>query len=326
VVVVFTGGTISMLIDPATGAAAPALDGAAILARTPGLDDIALVEPVDWGLVPASHLRFGQVLDIARIVREALARPDVDGAVVVQGTDSIEETAMAWDLLVDSPKPVVVVGAMRHAADPGYEGPSNLRDAVRTAASPSLRDQGTVVVMGSVILPATDVVKTDTDRYDTFRAPNGGPLGDIRGEEVVVRRRRAMRATLPLIPDHAEEPVDLIVATISADDRLMRAAIDGGTRGIVVAATGAGNTDPSLLEAAKLAMSRGIPVVLATRALAGRAGPRYGFAGGGAWWIRAGAIPAGVLSGPKARVTLALGLGAGLDDAGLRRLFADAGG
>jgi L-asparaginase len=104
VVVVFTGGTISMLVDPATGAAAPALDGAAILARTPGLDAIAQVEPVDWGLVPASHLRFDQVLDIARILRDALARPDVAGAVVVQGTDSIEETAMAWDLLVDSPK------------------------------------------------------------------------------------------------------------------------------------------------------------------------------------------------------------------------------
>jgi L-asparaginase len=189
-----------------------------------------------------------------------------------------------------------------------------------------MRDQGSVVVMGSVILPATDVVKTDTDRYDTFRAPNSGPLGDIRGDEVTVRRRRVSRATLPVIPDHAAEPVDLLLATISADDRLIRAAIDSGSRGIVVAATGAGNTDPALLEAATEAIARGIPVVLATRALAGRAGPRYGFAGGGAWWIRAGAIPAGTLSAPKARVTLALGLGAGLDDAGLRRLFVDAGG
>ena len=326
VVVVFTGGTISMLVDPATGAAAPALDGAAILARTPGLEDIAQVEPVDWGLVPASHLRFDQILDIARILREALARPDVSGAVVVQGTDSIEETAIAWDLLLDSPKTVAVVGAMRHAGDPGYEGPSNLQEAVRVAASSEVRAQGTVVVMGSVILPATDVVKTDTDHYDTFRAPNSGPLGDVRGDVVRLLRQRATRATLPGIPAHAAEPVDLLVATVSADDRLLRAAIDSGTRGIVVAATGAGNTDPSLLEAAKDAMARGIPVVLATRALSGRAGPRYGFAGGGAWWVKAGAIPAGTLSGPKARVTLALGLGAGLDDARLRRLFATAGG
>src|SRR5262245_26026766 len=133
-----------MLVDPVSGGAAPALDGAAILARTPGLGAIAEVEPVDWGLVPASHLRFDQIIDIARSVRDALGRPEIAGAVIVQGTDSIEETAMAWDLLVDTPKPVVVVGAMRHAGDAGYEGPSNLQDAVRAAASPLLRDVGTV--------------------------------------------------------------------------------------------------------------------------------------------------------------------------------------
>jgi L-asparaginase len=325
VAVVFTGGTISMLVDPATGAAAPALDGAAILARTPGLDALAQVEAVDWGLVPASHLRFDQIIDIARILRDALTRPEVAGAVVVQGTDAIEETALAWDLLVASSKPVVVVGAMRHAGDLGYEGPANLRDAVRAATSLELRDQGTVVVMGGVILPAADVVKTDTDRYDTFRAPNSGPLGDIRGDVVRIRRQRTGRATLPTVPEHAAEPVDLVVATVSADDRLIRAAIASGSRGLVVAATGAGNTDPSLLEAGRAAMALGIPVVLATRALAGRVGPAYGFVGGGARWLEAGAIPAGILSGPKARMTLALGLGAGLDDAGLRGLFAAAG-
>lgn len=325
VVVVFTGGTISMLLDPVTGAAVPALDGATILARTPGLDAIAHVEPVDWGLVPASHLRFDQILDIAHILRDALARPDVTGAVVVQGTDVIEETAFAWDLLVDSPKPVVVVGAMRSADHPGYEGPANLRDAVRAAACVGLRDQGTLVVMGGAILPAADATKTDTDRYDTFQAPNLGPLGDIRGDLVRVSRRRVRRGALPAIPDHAAEPVHLLTATVSADAGLLRTAAAGGARGIVMAATGSGNTDPGLLEAAQEAMGRGIPVVHATRCLSGRASGGYGFPGGGARWLEAGALPAGLLSGPKARVALALGLGAGLDHTGLRELFAVAG-
>ena len=43
--------------------------------------------------------------------------------------------------------------------------------------------------------------------------------------------------------------------------------------------------------------------------------PGYAFPGGGATWLRAGAIPAGHLGGPKARIALALGLGAGLDRA-----------
>ncbi len=326
VVVVFTGGTISMLVDPVTGAAAPALDGQSILARAPGLGRLAEVEPVDWGLVPASHLRFDQILAIARIVRDALARPELTGAVLVQGTDVMEETALAWDLLVDSEKPVVVVGAMRNAADPGYEGPANLLDAVRAAVSPELHGQGTVVVMGGAVLPAVDVVKTDTDRYDTFQAPDSGPLGDIRGGVVRIHRQRRARVCLPRIPERAAEPIDLVVATVAADDRLLRASVATGARGIVVAATGAGNTDPALLGAARDAMAAGIPVVLATRVPSGRVSAAYGFSGGGAQWLEAGAIPSGGLSGPKARVALALALGAGLDDQDLRTLFAAIGG
>src|SRR6187551_3567431 len=114
---VFTGGTISMLPDATTGAAVPTLDGAAILARSPGLAALADLRPVDWGLVPASHLTFAQILDIARVVHAEIVA-GCDGAVVVQGTDVIEETAFALDLLVGGPAPVVVVGAMRSAADP----------------------------------------------------------------------------------------------------------------------------------------------------------------------------------------------------------------
>ena len=323
IAVIFTGGTISMLPDPVTGAASPALDGAAILARTPGLDTIATVEAIDWGLVPASHLGFSQILDIAALVRTCLARPVIQGAVVVQGTDVMEETAFAYDLLVDSPKPVVVVGAMRTAGDPGYEGPANLRDAVRAAASPELVGQGTVVVMGGAIMAADDVVKTHTDAYDTFKALDLGPLGHVLHGRVRVRRARLRRRLLPNIPVAAAEPVPLITATVAMDGALIRAAISIGARGLVVAATGSGNTDADVLAAAVDAMAAGVPVVLASRCISGRVSASYGFPGGGAQWMAAGAIPAGSLSAPKARICLALGLGAGLDDMGLRRLFED---
>ena len=107
------------------------------------------------------------------------------------------------------------------------------------------------------------------------------------------------------------------------DGSLLDAAVTAGADGIVVAATGAGNTDPSLLAAAVRAIEAGIPVALASRCPAGRAGRAYAFPGGGAEWIRAGAIPVGHLCAVKARVALALGLGAGLDRAGLVELLAD---
>jgi L-asparaginase len=112
---------------------------------------------------------------------------------------------------------------------------------------------------------------------------------------------------------------------VGMDGSLLDAAVAGGAEGIVVAATGSGNTTPELLAAAERAMGEGIPVALTTRCVAGRAAPTYAFPGGGATWFRAGALPTGYLGGPKARVAMALGLGAGLDHAGLAALLADPG-
>ena len=135
VAIVFTGGTISMQPDPEAGGNRPALDGAAILALAPELDGLADLEPIDWGLVPASHLHFAQLLELAQIVDAQLARPDIDGAVVVQGTDTIEEAAFAYDLLLRSDKPVAVTGAMRTSSAPDFDGSRNLVDAVRHATN-----------------------------------------------------------------------------------------------------------------------------------------------------------------------------------------------
>ncbi len=323
IAVIFTGGTISMLPDPATGAAVPALDGAAILERVPGLESIAQLEPIDWGLVPASHLRFSQILEIGGLIADAAEREDVDGVVVVQGTDVLEETAYAWDLLHAIDTPVVVVGAMRNAGDPDYEGPANLTDAVRVATDPRLRGQGVAVVMDGRILPADDVTKTNSQAIDTFQALNSGQLGYVRDGEVVLERVRGDRRMLVVWPAAAAEPVTLLTAVVSTDGSMLRAALGQGSRAIVVEATGSGNTDPDLLTAAIEAMHAGVPVALTTRCASGAVGPLYGFPGGGRSWQEAGAIMAGTLSGPKARVALALGLGASLDRAGLGELLGE---
>ena len=319
--VVFTGGTISMRHDPLAGGNVPALDGAAILARTPGLDAIAEVEAIDRGLTPASHFTFGTLIEIAEQLRSRLAEPGVDGAVVVQGTDTIEETAFAWELLLDGPKPVVVTGAMRTPERPDYDGPSNLRGAVAAAASAALRDQGVVVSLAGTIEAADDVIKLHTAALDTFQSPNAGSLGRVAGNEVSLLRRRGRRRHVDA--ERASERVHLITVTVGMDGSLVDAAVAAGADAIVVAATGAGNTSPAVLDAAVRGMAAGVPVILASRCPAGRASTDYAFPGGGATWARAGAIVAGTLCAPKVRVAVALGLGAGLNRDGLGELLAD---
>ena len=323
VAVVFTGGTISMRHDPEAGGNVPVLGGADLLVSVPGLAGIADLLVIDRGLKPASHFDFADLFGISAAVAAALGEPDVDGAVVVQGTDTIEETAFFLDLLYRGPKPIVVTGAMRPASAADYDGPANIRNAVRVAASADVgaADIGVVVGLTGTIEPADDVTKTHASAFDTFRSLNAGPLGRVVGDRVRLERARGRRRLVATA--RAADRVFLVSATVATDGTPIEALLAAGADGFVVAATGAGNTSPLLLAAAERAMAAGLPVVVTTRCPAGAASADYAFPGGGATWRRAGALPAGHLGGPKARIALALGIGAGLDRDDLARLLAD---
>src|SRR3954452_7420661 len=207
VAVIFTGGTISMVRDPVVGGNVPALDGEAILALTPGLAAIADLVAIDLGRTPASHFSLNGILDIGREIRRAQEDPQVDGVVVVQGTDAIEETAFAWDLVLDRPEPVVVTGAMRTSSDPDFDGPANLRGAVRVAAAPAMRGTGVSVVLAGTIEPADTVIKTHTSAFETFRSLDAPRLGAIVNGEIVLDRERGPRRHV--VTDVAVEDVAL---------------------------------------------------------------------------------------------------------------------
>lgn len=321
VAMIFTGGTISTLPDAAAGGNVPVLDGAAILARSPGVADVAEVVPIDWGLVPASHLRFAQLIDICGVVDTALARPDIDGAVIVQGTDTIEETALAYELLVRSDKPVVVTGAMRDGSSVDFDGPRNLADSARVALAAELRGAGVQVVLGGVIVAAREVVKTHTTALDTFQPRDGAATGRVEGERLVFDAAPIRpRLRLPSVPDHAVEDVHLVTAVVGMDGTIVRALRSSRPSGLVIAATGTGNTSADLLAAASELMADGCVVVETTRAAHGTVAPWYAFPGGGATWQRVGALLSS-FDGPKSRVIVALGLAAGLDRAALSDLL-----
>jgi L-asparaginase len=321
VVVVFTGGTISMTVDPVAGGAVPTLDGAQLLAAVPGLAEAAEIVPVELGRVPASHFSFADVLRIRGVVDDALADPEVRGVVVVQGTDTLEETAFAWDLCHRDPRPVVVTGAMRNASEAAWDGPANLRSAVRVAAATAARGAGVVVVLGRSVHAADAVAKRHASAVDAFATRDGPPLGRV-GERGIRLRARGPRRTLPATPTAARLPVEIVVAALDTDGAQVDAAVRAGVRGIVVAATGSGNTHPDLLRAAVAAQAAGVPVGLASRTGAGAVGPFYAFPGGGTTWLRAGILLAGDLTPVQARVALALGMGAGLRDQALRTFLA----
>ena len=93
IVLVFTGGTISMRHDPAAGGAIPALAGRDILELVPQLRDIAPLEIDEFGAYPGPHMTVDLMWSLRNRIRSHLARPEVRGVVVTHGTDSLEESA-----------------------------------------------------------------------------------------------------------------------------------------------------------------------------------------------------------------------------------------
>jgi L-asparaginase len=180
-----------------------------------------------------------------------------------------------------------------------------------------------VVGLAGTLEAADDVTKMHTVALDTFRSPNGGSLGRVTEAGVVtIERSRGPRRRLTSIPPDGAR-VEIVQAGIGSDGALLDAAVDSGAEGLVVAATGAGNTAPRLLAAAERAMAGGVTVVLASRCPAGAVSTAYAFPGGGATWVRSGAIAAGTLCAIKARVALALALGGDLGGTDVAALLAD---
>jgi len=192
--VLFTGGTISMRVDPATGAATPALGAREILAQVPHIDDVAEIEAEDFARLPGPHVTPEQMWRLARRAAAWLERPDVDGLVVTHGTDTIEETAFLLDLVLTSSKPVVLVGAMRTVSDLSWDGPANLLNAIRVAAATASAGRGVLVAMNDQILPAAEAQKIHTESSASFASPQFGPIGVIDAGCVRYHREIGARA------------------------------------------------------------------------------------------------------------------------------------
>ncbi len=318
ILVLSLGGTITMLPD-ASGGIAPKLGASDLVASVPALADVADIEAHSPFRLPSPSLTPANLVDIARRIEQGFA-DGFDGAVVIQGTDTIEESAFILDLLVRGDKPVVVTGAMRGADAPGADGPANLLSACIVAASPEARGLGTLVVLNYDIHAARFVQKSHTALPSAFSSPLTGPVG------VVAERRACFFVRLARLPhadkpDGAPAPVALLKWGMGEDGRLLGAVRVLGYEGLVVEGMGAGHV-PEEVAPLLGELAEHIPVVLATRAMSGPVFTRtYGYPGAEIDLIGRGLVPAGYLSGLKARLLLGFTLRSGSTAANVAAAF-----
>lgn len=318
------GGTIAMT-RTASGGVEPALSASDLVAAVPGLSEVpADIEVVDVRRLPGASLTVDDVRELYTVAANAYAA-GADGAVVTQGTDSIEETAYLLDLWHGGPQPLVVTGAMRNPTQAGHDGPANLLAAIRTALAPQARGRGVMVVLADQIHAAAWVRKTHATSLGAFTSPNSGPLGQLIEGRPWFAAPPAGRLTVPLPPPGARHKVGLMLVSLG-DQGEMLDGISDRLDGLVVAGMGVGHV-PAPLAPVLQDIAGKIPVVLATRTGAGPVlTATYAFQGSERDLRDRGLIPAGLLDPLKARILLLACLRAGASREAIAASFAVAGG
>ncbi|CAN5732968.1 MAG: asparaginase [Rubrobacter sp.] len=313
------GGTISS-VDSGGKGVEPTLTGEALVSDVPEIAGIADVSAVSFRQAASGEIG---VEDLVELAAEIEGRIDggAAGAVVTQGTDTIEETSFVLDLLVDRESPVVVTGAMRNPTLPGADGPANLLAAIQVAASDVAKGLGTVVVLNDEIHAARFVRKTHTSNPATFRSDPVGPVGWISESvpRIVLRPTGKHKVTRP--EDAQNGPVALYHVALGDDGRLLPEIEEKGYAGLVVEAMGGGHV-PSVMAETLEDLASKMPVLLASRTGGGEVlRSTYGFIGSETDLLERGLIYAGPLDGRKARLLLTLLLRSGATKEEVKETF-----
>ncbi len=246
-----------------------------LVAEVPETESFATIEQCTFPGRPCHEFTDEDWIMLAKMVAGLACREDIQGVVISHGTNTLEETAYFLHLTVASPKPIVLVGAMRPSSALGTDGYLNVVRAFQVAASPIAADLGVLVVMNDTIFAARDVTKRATYRVDAFGAGDLGPLGfaDADGTVRIYHMTTSLpRPTAVLDISHLRRlpRVDIVLSYVGADETLVNAAIEAGARGIVCAGAGAGQPTPPERRALERAADRGVVICLSSRTGQGR--------------------------------------------------------
>jgi len=312
VLILTTGGTIASRTD------APLIDGPALVQAVPGLTDHANIDVEEFSVIGSSKMTPAHWLGLAKRINSLFSENgDLAGIVITHGTDTLEETAYFLNMTVKADKPVVLTGSMRSADEVSADGPANLINAVRVAASDKAIGHGVLVVLNEDISAARDVWKTDNRRAHTFSASNVGHVGTVDPDGVRFYHRVLQPHTSSTefdVSDLESLPQVAILSDFTGIDETL--VSDFGKQdmdGLVVRTFAGGRMSAGMLSGLAKLAQRGVPTVVTSRVPGGRIveAPDYDF-------------PAIVSNGQpdnKARVLLMLALTQTADPIEIQRMF-----
>ena len=207
ILIIYTGGTIGMKTDAATGALVP-FDFSGIYDEFPSLKrlnvdiDVHTVSPV----IDSSNVEPANWVALARLIRDNYAR--YDGFVVLHGTDTMSYTASALSFMLENlAKPVVFTGSQIPIGVLRTDGRENLITAIEIAGA-RIGDRPEVpevsLYFQNRLFRANRTTKRSAEALSAFRSYNYPPLAEV-GVNIAYN--------LPAILQPEESPAELRIAT-----------------------------------------------------------------------------------------------------------------
>lgn len=319
ILVVFTGGTFSMMIDPKTGGAVPKYSGVELVNKIPEALKLVNITCYDFGKYPGPHMTPDLMLKLSKEIRHELSENSFDGVIITHGTDTLEETAYLLDLTIKTKIPIIVTGSMKNSSEPNWDGPKNLVDSIQVCMSENSRGLGVLVCLNGEINAASEVTKIYSDELGTFQSLDFGSLGFVQNDRVIYNRLPRLLEILE--SDAINTNVDLLTVYAGMEEKFFKFSADSGVDGIVIEALGVGNVPPSSYTGIKYAADKNIPIVLVSRCPAGETDYVYSYPGAGVHLHNLGVMFTDFLNGQKARIKLMLALGKTNNRDELKRLF-----
>jgi L-asparaginase len=276
ILLIYTGGTIGMKKDFATGAL-KAFNFSKLLQRIPELklldceiESISFDNPID-----SSNMNPEKWVQLATIIEDNYTA--FDGFVVLHGSDTMSYTASALSFMMEYlAKPIIFTGSQLPIGDLRTDAKENLITAIQIA---SLRDNGQAVVQEVCLYfeyklyRANRTTKINAEHFKAFTSPNYPFLIEsgvhlkinsevflpVSGKELRVHKNIDTNVIiLKLFPGISEQLFDAVVAIPNL-------------KGIVLETYGAGNapTDDWFLTVLQKAIQNGIHIINVTQCSGG---------------------------------------------------------
>lgn len=301
-----TGGTIASVETPE--GMKPLLDGKELLAKVPELESLGVIDIVELMQLDSTNIQPKDWIQMAQAIEERYA--DYDGFIITHGTDTMAHSAAAlYYMLENLQKPVIFTGSQLSLVEEGSDAPANLLLAMYGAVSSV---PGVYLAFHNKLMQGNAAKKLCTENFDGFYSINVPDVAVL--EDGKIKWNISSDFIEPEKELKINTAIDTNVAVFEVfpgfNTDIIRMAVDGGCKGIVLKGYGAGNVPSedsgnSFLPAIDYAVEKGVKVVLTTQCIYdGTASERYEV---GASALRHGVISGGDLTVEAILAKLMLG-------------------